>query len=183
MVDLSLYLLDIVQNSIKAKASCIEVHLLIDSIKDQITMRVKDNGCGMSEEQLLQVRNPFYTTRTTRKVGLGIPFLQLACEQAQGSLVIDSIQGSGTLLEATFQKSHIDCPPLGDIASSVFSIAIHQDIEEFIFTIQHQEQHMTFVLSEIVEIVSPLSILEPFVMQYIQQYLKQTIIPIIGGTS
>jgi hypothetical protein len=183
MVDLSLYLLDIVQNSIKAKATRIEVHLLIDSIQDHITMRIKDNGCGMSEEQLLQVRNPFYTTRTTRKVGLGIPFLQLACEQAQGSLMINSIQGSGTFLEATFQKSHIDCPPLGDIASSVFSIAIHQDMEEFIFTIQHQEQHMTFVLSDIVETVSPLSILEPFVMQYIQQYLKQTIIPIIGGTS
>ena len=107
MDNLSFHITDITANSIRAKASDIEIDI---QIKDtSICIRIADNGCGMDPETVSLIRNPFYTTRTTRKVGLGLPFLIQNAEQTGGNVEISSIQGKGTVVVACFVSSHIDC--------------------------------------------------------------------------
>ena len=110
MKEIALYALDIAQNSITARASRLEITL--SETPDAITFTIVDNGKGMSPELLAQVSDPFTTTRTTRKMGLGIPLLRMAVEQTGGSLVIDSTEGVGTTVTARFRPGHIDCPPV-----------------------------------------------------------------------
>ncbi len=123
MKELSLNILDIAQNSVKAKADTISV--LIDETENSLTIRIIDNGCGMKEEFLKNVKNPFTTTRTTRKVGLGIPLFMLAAQQTGGDLTIESKhvdeypEEHGTVVCANFDKTHLDFTPLGDVISTV----------------------------------------------------------------
>ena len=114
MKELSLHLLDIAQNSVTAGATKLTLSLIEHS--GVLTMMVADNGCGMTEEFLRQVMDPFTTTRTTRKVGMGLPLLRLSAEQASGSLQVESAPGVGTTTTALFHTHDIDCPPLGDLA-------------------------------------------------------------------
>ena len=127
-------ILDITENSVKAGATLTEI--LLTEEGDLLTLTVKDNGRGMSEEALLSVTNPFYTTRTTRKVGLGIPLLKLASEQTGGTLEIVSYEkerypeSHGTTLTATFFKDHLDFTPLGDVVSTVTTLIHgHPDVD------------------------------------------------------
>ncbi len=126
MKELSLNILDIVQNSIKAKASLVGINIVEDDETLEIT--VSDNGCGMKADFLATVTDPFSTTRTTRKVGLGIPFLKLQAEQTGGSLNITSRHESeypethGTETKALYYKNHIDMTPLGDIVATVVTL-------------------------------------------------------------
>ena len=122
MKEISLNILDIVQNSIKAGASLIEIHISED--EKTLCFSVTDNGCGMTEDFVKRVTNPFTTTRTTRKVGLGIPLLKMGAEMTGGSLTITSksdkeYEDHGTVITAVFRKDSIDCIPLGDIIGTV----------------------------------------------------------------
>ena len=124
MKELSLNVLDIVQNSITAGATDILITLIEDD-KRLLTLTIADNGCGMSEETVERVRDPFYTTRTTRKVGMGIPLLRLAAEQAGGELHIESKTAEndhGTTVRATFHTDNIDFTPVGDMVSTMCTI-------------------------------------------------------------
>jgi len=115
MRTLSEHILDIVQNSVKAKATLIEIIVREDFINNLCYLIIEDNGCGMSKEVLKQAANPFFTSRTTRKVGLGLSLLKQNAEAAGGTFSLESELGVGTKLEATFQLSNIDKPPMGDI--------------------------------------------------------------------
>lgn len=117
MKELSLHLLDIAQNSVSAGAT--EVTLSLAEHNGTLTMTVADNGRGMSPEFLANVMDPFTTTRTTRKVGFGIPLLRLTAQQTGGDVTIESTLGVGTTTRAVFHTDHIDCPPLGDIAGTL----------------------------------------------------------------
>ena len=121
MKELSLNILDITQNSITAGASLVEI-LLCEDAQGILTLTVRDNGCGMSAEMVASVTDPFCTTRTTRKVGMGIPLLKLASEQTGGGLQIVSTPGEGTSISATFDTKSIDFTPLGDIVSTVVTL-------------------------------------------------------------
>ena len=126
MPELSLNILDVAENSIRANASLVEILVLADTIKDVLTISIKDNGCGMSAEQIKKVEDPFFTTRTTRKVGLGIPFFKQAALSTNGSFTIESKQNEGTVVVASFTLSHIDRMPLGDITSTIHMlITVH----------------------------------------------------------
>ncbi len=134
MKELSLNILDITENSVKAKASLVEIS--IDETDKKLTLIIKDNGTGMTPEVLATVRDPFYTTRTTRKVGMGIPLLQFAAEQTGGSMNIESKHFSefpedhGTVVTAEFYKNHIDFTPLGDVISTITTlIQGHPDVD------------------------------------------------------
>ena len=122
MTEISLNILDVAQNSISAGAKLIEISVVADIKSDTLTVVIKDNGCGMDEEKLKKVIDPFFTTRTTRKVGLGIPFYKLAAENTGGTFNITSQLGLGTTVTAVFGLSHIDRMPLGDI-----NFTIHTD--------------------------------------------------------
>ncbi len=126
MKEISLNILDIAKNSTKAGASLTQI--LLDETEDTLTLIIKDNGCGMNAETLRGVCDPFYTTRTTRKVGLGIPLLKLSAEQTDGSFQIESKaqeefpEDHGTIVTAVFNKNHIDFTPLGDVTFSVVTL-------------------------------------------------------------
>lgn len=148
MKELSLNILDIVENSIKAKAEIVEI-TIIDKNKD-FSITIKDDGCGMNEATLLSVSDPFYTTRTTRKVGMGIPLFRFAAEQTGGTLTITSKHidefpaDHGTTLTATFDKSHIDFTPLGDIISTMVTlIQGHPNVD---FVLRHQLEDRIIML-------------------------------------
>ena len=134
MKEISLNILDIAENSVKAKATLTEI--LISEEGDKLTLTIRDDGCGMDEQTVKSVIDPFYTTRKTRSVGLGIPLLKLACEQTGGSLTIESSTNEdnhGTTVRAIFFKNHIDFIPLGDVISSVTTLIQGHPDTDFLF--------------------------------------------------
>jgi len=124
MRELSLHILDALENSLEAGATCIELIIGEDLAGDWLTITIRDNGRGMSEAQLAQVFDPFFTTRSVRHVGLGIPLFEAAAERCNGSLTVASQLGKGTALQATFQHSHIDRAPLGDMTGTLLMIIL-----------------------------------------------------------
>jgi signal transduction histidine kinase len=129
MEDLSLHILDIVENSLRANARNIEVRLIEDQKKDKLVLEVTDDGEGMDEETLRQSVNPFFTTKEGKKIGLGLPFLAQSAEEAGGKLEVDSARGRGTRVVATFRLSHIDRKPLGNLEQTLRCLkATHPDV-------------------------------------------------------
>jgi hypothetical protein len=124
MRELSLHILDAMQNSLEAGATRIELTIEEDLAADRLTITIRDNGRGMDEEQLARISDPFFTTRNTRHVGLGIPLFKAAAEHCNGSLTVTSRLGEGTTVRATFQHSHIDRAPLGDITSTLLAVIL-----------------------------------------------------------
>ena len=122
MNELSLYILDLVQNSISAGANLVEIRIVVSRGEDRITVLIQDDGCGMTPEFLKRAVSPFTTTRTTRKVGLGIPMIKELCELCQGSFEIESQVGVGTALHLSFRLSNIDLPPLGNLAETMLTL-------------------------------------------------------------
>jgi len=126
MRELALHILDVVENALEANARHIELIVIEDHTTDRLTITVRDDGRGMDAETVQKVRDPFYTTRTTRHVGLGVPLLDAAAERCAGGLDIQSTPGQGTTLTATFQHSHIDRAPLGDMPSTLMGILLRE---------------------------------------------------------
>lgn len=124
MKELSLHILDIGQNSVTAGASLIEVIVEEDTVKDILRITIQDNGSGMDSETLSKVVDPFYTSRTTRKVGLGIPMFKANAEQCGGAFRLESTVGVGTVLCAEFKRSHIDRVPLGNMADTIMAMVM-----------------------------------------------------------
>lgn len=130
MKDLASHILDIVQNSVRARASEIEITVAEHREKDLLAIEIKDNGEGMSSNVQKQIFNPFFTTRSQRDIGLGIPLLKQRAEQAGGELRLTSQKEAGTTVYAEFKLSHWDCPPLGEIAETVsLLITAYPDIQ------------------------------------------------------
>jgi len=124
MRELSLHILDIVQNALEAGATLVELTIEEDLTADRLTITVRDNGRGMAEAQLARIFDPFYTTRNTRHVGLGLPLFKAAAERCNGDLIVTSRLGKGTVIQATFQHSHVDRAPLGDVTSTLMSVIL-----------------------------------------------------------
>jgi anti-sigma regulatory factor (Ser/Thr protein kinase) len=131
--DLALHILDLVENSVNAGASLVTVEVIEDAAVDRLTIRVTDNGQGMDPELAARAADPFVTSRTTRRVGLGLPFLKQAAELCNGALTIESRRGAGTTVTATFQNSHIDRMPLGDLAGTVLSFVVGYPQTDFVY--------------------------------------------------
>ena len=178
MKELSLNVLDIAENSVKARASLIRIAL--EETSDTLTLTIADNGCGMTAEVLRGVVDPFYTTRTTRKVGLGIPLLKMAAEQTGGQITLTSRHESeypdshGTEVVAVFHKNHIDFTPLGDIVSTVTTLI--QGSPEIDFEFLHVSDRFrvelnTRQLREILGEEIPLN--SPEIMRWIAQYMGE----------
>ena len=182
MRDLSLHLLDLAQNSITAGASLVTIRLSVDE-KGWLTMVLKDDGKGMSPELLARVTSPFATTRTTRKVGLGIPMMMENCRLAGGDRHLESTVGKGTRLTATLDTKSIDCLPLGDLASTMASIVMGSpDRPEFSLTCKSPSGEMSFSTEEIRAVLGQeVSLAEPEVVQWMQASLQEELEPILGG--
>jgi signal transduction histidine kinase len=130
MEELSLHVLDIAENSIAAGAKRVEIRIDEDPAADWLTIEISDDGAGMTKEQLQRATDPFFTTRTTRRVGLGLPLLEQAARAAGGAFQIDSASGKGTKVTARFRHSHLDRQPMGDLRSTLMTLAAgHPEIE------------------------------------------------------
>lgn len=129
MRELSLHIMDIIQNSIVANASLVEIAIEENTIQDFLKIIIKDNGIGMDREMLSQIKDPFITTRSSRKVGLGISLLEAACTRCEGYLDIESSVGVGTTLTAVMKYSHIDRAPLGKLQDTIVSLLLYQNID------------------------------------------------------
>jgi len=124
MEDLSLHILDIVENSVAARADKIEIRISEDKKKDLLSVEVIDNGAGMDEETVEKALDPFYTSKTVRRFGLGLPLLSEAAKAANGYLSIRSKKGEGTRIRADFQYSHIDRKPLGNMGQTIITLVM-----------------------------------------------------------
>ncbi|MBQ7281842.1 MAG: sensor histidine kinase [Spirochaetales bacterium] len=181
MKEIALHLLDIVQNSVRAGASHVDIRFLLGA-DGVLEMGVKDDGCGMSAELLDRVRSPFTTTRTTRKVGLGIPLLMQNAMQTGGRVDIRSKEGEGTDIAAFFVTGSIDCLPLGDLASTMASIIMGSpDKPEFALRCVSPAGEMSFSTETIRPVLEGVSLAEPGVVQWIKESLEEEIEPIFGG--
>ncbi len=176
MKELSLNILDVAKNSVRAGASLIAISLETDK-NGWLTLKIVDDGCGMSEETLLRVTDPFYTTRTTRRVGLGLPLLKLAAEQAGGYLLIQSSTKageSGTSLVAQFDTKSIDCMPVGDIISTVCILIAGSPDIDFDFSDQTPERTVSLRTKELRAVLGEeISLAEPEIQAWIREYLKE----------
>ena len=181
MKEIALHLLDIVQNSVKAGASHVDIGFALAS-DGLLTMTVRDDGCGMSPEFVERVRSPFVTTRTTRKVGLGIPLLMQNAMQSGGRVDIDSQVGVGTTITAVFDTRSIDCLPLGDLASTMATIVMGSpDKPEFSLHCESEAGESDFSTETVRAVMDGVSLAEPAVVQWIQESLQEEIEPILGG--
>lgn len=138
--DLSLHILDIVENSLRANARNIEIKLTEDGTRDKLILEIKDDGEGMSEETTQHALDPFFTTKNGKQVGLGLSFLAQSAEEAGGELRIESAIGEGTRVIADFRLSHIDRKPLGDIGETIRCLeATHPEVH---FSFEHRSLGM-----------------------------------------
>lgn len=181
MQELSLNILDVAQNSVKAGAALIEINIFEDEESSLLVIEINDNGCGMSRETLERVCDPFYTTRTTRRVGFGVSFLKMACEMTDGTFSIDSEPGVGTQVRATLGLSHIDRSPVGDIAATVVSlIQCNPDID-FVYTHKTKTGIFTADTREFREVLEGIPLSSPEVVAFIGEFLREHLKEIQGG--
>ncbi len=144
MQDLSLHILDIVENSLAAGARKVEIRIEEDSAADRMKVEITDDGCGMDEEMARKALDPFFTTKTVRRVGLGLPLFAEACRMTGGELSLQSCPGKGTTVRATFQCSHIDRKPLGPMADTLMTLIIgHPEVE---LAYEHRKDGKAFSL-------------------------------------
>lgn len=173
MRDISLHILDIVQNSLAAEARHVWITVCEDSVKDRLTVVIKDDGKGMDQETVRKVVDPFYTTRKTRKVGLGLPLLQANTEACDGNLTIVSAPEEGTTIEAVFRLTHIDRPPLGDMAVTLVSLFSGSPEVDFFYCHQCNEKIFHCSTLEIKEELGGLAINHPEVLAWLKEYLEE----------
>ncbi len=181
MKELSLNILDITYNSIKAKASRIDIRVSERFSTNLVEIVIKDNGCGMDEAFLAQVTDPFVTTRTTRKVGLGIPLFKQSAEDTDGQFKISSKVGEGTTVYASFRLDHLDRAPIGDMASTMISLIQANDQVRFVY--DHSTDQGSFVLDtdDLHEQLGDVPLSEPAVLNWIGDFIKENLDEIQGG--
>ena len=183
MDELSLNILDVAENSIAAGATLVEIRIEEDSTRDTLEILIRDNGCGMSEETAKKAVDPFYTTRKTRKVGLGLPFLKMAAEMTGGRFSIESAVGSGTTVQALFGRSHIDRAPLGDMAGTITSLVMHKPDIDYIYTHSFDGASFTLDTREVRRVMDGVSIASPEVIAWISEFISDNQKEIYGGAS
>lgn len=180
MVELSLHILDLIQNSVEAGARTVEVVVEDRPGDPEIKITIKDDGRGMSEDLCARAADPFVTTRKTRKVGLGLPLLKQVAQSCGGDISIESEPGKGTIVRAWFLRDNIDLPPLGDVGSSVaVAVATNPEIR-FIYRHEGARQFM-FDSAEIKQILGDVPVWEPTVVQWMKEYLRESIREARGG--
>ena len=177
MKELSLNILDIAENSVKAGASLTEIS--IEETDDKLILTITDNGCGMTDEVLKSVTDPFYTTRTTRKVGMGLPLLKMEAELTGGSLKVSSRHFSqcpdehGTCVCAEFNKNHIDFTPLGDVVSTITTLIQGHPEKDFLFTHTFMDKEISLDTRELRLVLEDVPLNTYEVIKWIEENLNE----------
>ncbi|MGD9034855.1 MAG: ATP-binding protein [Desulfobacteraceae bacterium] len=173
MEDLSLHILDIAENATAAGAKLVEIIIVQDTEKDRLQILIRDNGRGMDRDMLEKAGDPFFTTRTTRRVGLGLSLLQQAAREADGEFFITSKPGQGTEVRATFQVSHIDRKPLGDMGSTLVSLILGNPDADFVYASNFDGEETTLDTRMIkAELDDTTTVSDPAVLNLIKNICK-----------
>lgn len=175
--------LDVAENSVSAGATLTQITLTIDTKQKLQTLVIADNGKGMSAEMLAKVTDPFCTSRTTRKVGLGLPLLKMAAEMTGGTLAIESTVGAGTTVTATFTLGHIDLMPLGDITSTIAGLVQCNPDIDFVYTLSADTETFTLDTRELRTVLDGVSFAEPSVAIWVKEYLAENTESILKRSS
>lgn len=175
MQDLSLHVLDIAENSVRAKASKVTIEIIEDIQKNQLRLNIKDDGVGMSEKMTQRVLDPFTTTRQTRRVGLGLSLLYQNCLYAGGNLAVHSQKGIGTSIEAVMQYDHIDRLPIGDMASTLTALIGANPKLHLIYHHSYKEKYFTLDTAEIEAALEDVPINNPEIIQWLRSYIRKQI--------
>jgi len=183
MQELSLNILDIAENSVRAGASVVGVTVDVRTVDDRMDVIISDDGRGMTEEMLVKVTDPFFTTRTTRNVGLGVPFFKMAAELTGGSFNIMSTPGEGTTVTARFVMSSIDCMPLGDINASIFTLIQCNPEIDFVYTRRYNGAEMMLDTRQFREILDGIPLSSPEVLAYIRNCLDENTAELLNSVS
>ncbi|HKM39892.1 MAG TPA: ATP-binding protein [bacterium] len=181
MEELALHILDLVQNSLVAGATFISITINENRKANRLTISVEDNGHGMERGFVARVLDPFSTTRTTRRVGLGLPLLFMTARQCGGDLTIDSIPGQGTKITAIFELNHWDLPPLGDMAATITTMLVGQEETEFLYRHLVDEAEFCFDTRGLKAELSPVPLTEPKVLVFLRRYIKDKLANLHGG--
>lgn len=172
MKELSLHILDIAQNSITAGASLIEIYIHENIADNILQIIIEDNGCGMSKDYLSKIKDPFFTSRKNRKVGMGIPLLDAAANQCGGNLDIHSDLGFGTKLSANFISNHIDLAPIGNMPESMQALIASAPDIDFVYTHKKGNNIFCFETSDIRKQIGNLPINVPKILLWIKEYIN-----------
>lgn len=175
MIELSLHILDIAQNSIRAKAKQLTIKIEEQLQNNWFRIEITDNGSGMSNEQIEKVTDPFFTTRTTRKVGLGIPLLKHTAEQTGGKFEIQSEPGKGTSLKISLGLKHIDRPILGDIAGTLIILANNEIDTDIKYIHQTEKGIYIFDTAEIKQTLDDVPLSNPEIQHYLKEMIKENL--------
>lgn len=186
MKDLSLHILDLAQNSITAGAALVKITVHEDPASDILSIAIEDDGQGMDKELQEKVKDPFTTTRDTRRVGLGIPLMAAACSRCGGELKIESEKGIGTKIIGTFKYSHIDRAPIGNISDTVVSLILAgadpKASVDFIYKHIISKSEFSIDTREIKKILGEdVSLGEPEVLSWIKDYIDEGLANLRGG--
>ncbi len=173
MQELSLNVLDVAENSVRADASLVEITVEEDTAAGWLTIVIRDNGRGMTPEQVQTVIDPFYTTRTTRKVGLGVPFFRMAAQLSGGDLTIQSRVGEGTAVTATFGLTSIDRMPLGDINGTIATLVQCNPGIDWLYTRRKDGREMVMDTRQFREILGDMPLDSPEVLGFLRDYLAE----------
>jgi hypothetical protein len=177
--ELSQHLLDLLENSIQAGARRVKLEIAESTTQNRLWFRISDDGRGMDAETLRRVTDPFFTTRTTRHVGLGLPLLQEAARRCQGDLTIASHPGVGTTVEVWFRRDHIDRAPLGDIQTTLMSALLLNQAgdapQQFDLTYRHvmDEREFAFDTAEMRDMLGDVPLSHPAVREWVEGYIQE----------
>jgi len=173
MEELSLHILDLVQNSVRAGAKNIYIIIEEDSKKDILSIEVIDDGKGMDKETIEKVQSPFFSSKLDKRVGLGIPLLKQSAIHCDGEFKIESVPGEGTRVKAIFRSSHIDLPPMGDLENTFFTIIT--TIPDVNFCIRYKKDSKIFSLdtSEIKKLLGDIPLTHPEVLGFLKKYIHE----------
>lgn len=175
MNDISLHIIDVIQNSVYADATLITLLIDEDINRNVLVVEIGDNGRGMTQEQVNRLGDPFFTSRTTRKVGMGIPLFRQAAEQAGGELVVNSSVGCGCVVRAVFEHDNIDRPPLGDVANSfVLMVAANPELD-FVLEYRYNGDVYIFDTREVKEVLEGLPLNDPSVIRMLTDMVRTNV--------
>lgn len=173
MRELALHILDVLENAIEAGATRIDLTIREDTAQDLVTIEVADNGRGMDEQMVRRISDPFFTTRTTRHVGLGIPLFRAAARRCNGDLTIASQPGIGTRLTATFQRSHIDRAPLGDMRGTLLAVLLSERRVDIRYQHHVDDRTFAFDTAEMRAALQGIPLSHPAVREWLEAYLAE----------
>lgn len=173
MRELALHILDVLQNAREAGATRVELVIEEDPDQDRLVIEVRDNGKGMDRETVRKVLDPFFTTRKTRRVGLGLPLFARAAEQCGGGLEIDSEPGRGTTVRAVFRLGHIDRAPLGDVAATILSFLLGEPPCDLVYTRRCGDRSFRLDTREVRRELGPVPLSHPAARQWLESYIEE----------